>query len=100
MRFQMASRNSSKVKVWSDPWLRNGDWGFVTSLVAMGVEDLAVSDLIDHNAHVWRTNIINRKEMCKLSLLCPSSMRWKRTNIYGFLHPMVNTMLAPHIDTS
>ena len=42
-----------------DPWLRNGDWGFVTSLVAMGVEDLVVSDLIDHNAHVWRTNIIN-----------------------------------------
>lgn len=40
----------------------------------MGMEDLAVSDLIDHNARVWRTNIINGKEMCKLLLLCPSSM--------------------------
>jgi len=40
------------------------------------------------------------KEMRKLLLLCSSSMRWKRTNICGILCPMVNTVLAPHIDTT
>jgi hypothetical protein len=51
--------NGSKVKVWYDPWLQDEGKGFVTSPIAIGSENLVVSDLIDHNAHVWRTNIIN-----------------------------------------
>lgn len=36
----MESGECSKVKVWLDPWLRDGNRGFVTSLIALGVENL------------------------------------------------------------
>jgi len=51
---------NSSVKVWLDPWLQDENRGFVTSLIALGVENLVVSDLIDHNAHVWWRDIIKR----------------------------------------
>jgi hypothetical protein len=51
--------NDSKVKVWYDPWMRDEGRGFVISSIAIGSEELVVSDLIDHNKHVWRTNTIN-----------------------------------------
>lgn len=56
----MESGECSKVKVWLDPWLQDGNRGFVTSLIALGVENLIVSNLIDHSAHVWWTDIFER----------------------------------------
>jgi hypothetical protein len=63
------------VQVWNQPWLRNDDQPLITTEVVAGMENLTVSELIDHDTTTWNYQLIqqlfnahDRDEILKIPL--------------------------------
>jgi len=46
--------DGSRIRVWYDPWIKDGGRSHVTTAIHMGKEGLVVRDLIDLNGKLWR----------------------------------------------